>query len=189
MSKTTKTWFNRHRWHVMYIFAGANCFLYGWTEKSLWGLAGVITVAIIWIVHDGWKAKRKELVQWGNLKLPFYVVDWGPEEREIEIPDHHKGTFILCPASEVQRVLKEVNKNLAEAENRFYTGPDKQLTVEAIYFRWGSRATETAEQYQAYVVDKMDKALIDWHQRYLGADREQYRRDFFDENQNGSLFA
>lgn len=153
------------------------------------GLIGSVSSMLIQI--------RRRRVDWGNVVRPILIADHATFGRDAYklIPEYLSDNVIrFVPARKVRQVEAEIQRQLTDAENRYYLWPDDgqpKLKVMVRFFRdpkFGD-VGESAEEY----FDELFRNLKIENQSFLSEVREQstdadYERLMFAGHRNGSAW-
>jgi hypothetical protein len=169
---------------VFYLAAAA---VWAWNSSTYQTtLIGLVFALVLMVVHLALYQRRINRVDWGTVANPVAVIDWGHAGRELSLPDHLAGQFILCPAKDVEKTMDNVRRELEAAKNGLYL--KKGLPVYAVYFRKGDRCNETQEEYiNQVVIPTMNAARIEWHKKMEQMDK-YYLKTFLQSHLNGSVY-
>jgi hypothetical protein len=143
----------------------------------------VITAAVgYWHTHKAhvWNTK----VEWSHINRPFAIIDWGPEGKAFELPEHHSGFYIACSSKNVADTVAYVQYSLSQSGNQAFIR--SQLPVLEFRYRYGkAHWNETADEYRERVIKEFDYQVGEWHGK-LEKDKLNYIKSFFADNENGS---
>jgi len=151
---------------------------------SKWSVLLLILTGVISYAHTHYAHKRNKKIEWGHINRPFAIIDWGPEGKAFELPEHHSGFYIACSSKNVADTMAYVQYSLSQSGNQAFIR--SELPVLEFRYRYGkAHWNETAEQYRERVIKEFDYQVGEWHGK-LEKDKLNYIKSFFADNENGS---
>lgn len=150
-------------------------------------MAGLTFFGCTW--HLYFRVRTYERNFWGGLFEPIPVIDWGPYGEEIykTMPSNLQGKFIAAKASDVEEVIKEVEKKLKDCKNELYLSG--AIDVYPIFFRFGEHVNERPKMYLKRLIYEMETKFQEHHTNAADknkSDVETYKDLWIRSNLNGS---
>jgi hypothetical protein len=151
---------------------------------SKWSVLLLILTGMVGYAHTHYAHKRNKKIEWSHINRPFAIIDWGPEGKAFELPEHHSGFYIACSSKNVSDTVAYVQYSLSQSGNQAFIR--SELPVLEFRYRYGkAHWNETAEQYRERVIKEFDYQVGEWHGK-LEKDKLNYIKSFFADNENGS---
>lgn len=137
-----------------------------WLAKNdirLWMIDFFIFIicSLMGVIHYNLVMQTIELEKFGNLMMPYAIIDRGEEGEAFELPGMFDDHYEALPSSKIYDRVKEVKALLNASRNPFYFGipdEDDRLQVLIFPFRFLDRVNDTAEEHKAWVIREMKEA-------------------------------